>query len=180
MRFICTACLICTTLSPSRVFGNDTDAHLVSKTPQSIDIELTTHLGDDQTFVEGDILSFYLSLNHDAYVYVFLQDATGSVAQLYPNRHDSAHWFQAGLFLPLPNKASAFRYRAGAPFGKDIVWTFAVSKPLANPLKYAEAESLPATMDEIQKEFLSYAKKNQLAIGTTKLEIIVKQKGIAN
>ncbi len=38
-----------------------------------ININITTHLGDHQTFMEGDVISFFLSLDKDAYLLVIYE-----------------------------------------------------------------------------------------------------------
>ena len=47
--------------------------------PKNIDVKITTHLGDRQEFVEGDRISFLLSLERDAHVYLFYRDAADSM-----------------------------------------------------------------------------------------------------
>ncbi|MDH3389796.1 MAG: DUF4384 domain-containing protein, partial [Gammaproteobacteria bacterium] len=53
--------------------------------PRQVDVRLTTHLGDQQSFVDGDRISFLLSLESDAYVYLFYRDAEANLLQLLPN-----------------------------------------------------------------------------------------------
>ncbi len=50
--------------------------------PVPIEVGLTTHLGDRQSFVDGDRISFLLSLERDAYVYLFYRDADKNLLQL--------------------------------------------------------------------------------------------------
>ena len=38
---------------------------------ESIPLDLTTHLGDQQKFVDGDEIQFLLSLGQDAYIYMY-------------------------------------------------------------------------------------------------------------
>ena len=43
---------------------------------QTIPVELTTHLGDQQQFIDGDEIQFLLSLGSDAYIYMYYIDAS--------------------------------------------------------------------------------------------------------
>lgn len=100
-----------------------TDKH--AKAPQSVNIEITTHLGDQQSFVEQDIISFLISLDHVAFLYVFYQDASGLVYQLVPGKAQAEHYFQPGFYIPFPPENSAFQFVVQAPFGKEQLWVFA-------------------------------------------------------
>lgn len=92
---------------------------------ESVNIEITTHLGDQQSFVEQDIISFLISLDHAAFLYVFYQDASGLVYQLIPGKAQAEHYFQPGFYIPFPPENSAFQFVVQAPFGEEQLWVFA-------------------------------------------------------
>lgn len=94
-------------------------------TLQPVTLELTTHLGDDQHFREGDSIRLLISLDQDAYVLLVYEDAEFNLIQLLPNQHQRSHYFQAGLFIPFPPQNASFDLTVQAPFGKDRVWAFA-------------------------------------------------------
>lgn len=102
------------------------DNHLVSP-EKSINISITTHLGENQIFNEGDVVSFLLNLDRDAYVLLVYQDAAGNLAPLFPVNDKG--WVMAGDFLPFPNEDMGLRFVVNAPFGQEKVWAFAASKP---------------------------------------------------
>jgi hypothetical protein len=95
-----------------------------------INLSITTHLGDEQTFREGDIVSFYVNLEENAYLVIIYQDASGQLNVLLPNALHTNNFFNAGLFIPIPNEQNPFQFRITPPFGKETLWVFASNKPL--------------------------------------------------
>lgn len=96
-----------------------------SMTLQSVNLEITSHLGDQQNFVEQDVISFFISLDKATYLYAFYQDASGDVYQLIPGKARAEHYFQPGFYIPFPAKDSAFQFVVQAPFGEEQIWIFA-------------------------------------------------------
>ena len=93
--------------------------------PEIIDVNLTTHLGDQQSFVAGDRVSFLLSLERDAYVYLFYLDAESNLLQLLPNQRLTNHYFDAGLFIPVPDRQQPFHFTIQPPHGEELMVAFA-------------------------------------------------------
>jgi len=93
-------------------------------------LAVTTHLGDTRQFLEGDLVSFYVSLDARAYLTILYQDSSGSVNVLLPNEFHSDNYFQAGLFIPIPNEQNPFQFRITAPFGREALWVLASDRPL--------------------------------------------------
>ncbi|NOX92397.1 MAG: DUF4384 domain-containing protein [Gammaproteobacteria bacterium] len=101
----------------------------------SIHVTITTHLGDEQHFREGDEISLLLSLNHDAYVLLVYQDASGDLVKLFPVRKDDNGRVSAGDFMPFPRRADGLRLVVAPPFGEEQVWAFATAEAFpARPL----------------------------------------------
>ena len=138
-----------------------------------INIELTTHLGDKQTFSEGDRLSFLLSLNQPAFVYLFYEDATGNVLQIIPNRDNANHYFNTGYFQKIPGDADNFRFIVQAPFGQEAIYAFATDaefidltrRPLANGLSQT-SESIAAIEKNIKLQSQGQFGKAELRLHT--------------
>jgi len=115
---------------------------------QPVDVNITTHLGDQQSFVDGDRISFLLSLDNDAYVYLFYRDAAANLLQLLPNERMPNHFFNAGLFMPVPSAQQAFQFTVQPPYGDEFIYAIASSndalvfpgKPLANGLILLERD----------------------------------------
>jgi len=93
--------------------------------PARIPVELTTHLGDQQLFIEGDEIQFLLSLGSDAYVYMYHMDTTGAITQLIPDARQQGHFYNAGYFMTLPEYDDGYRFIVSAPYGEHRVWVFA-------------------------------------------------------
>lgn len=90
-----------------------------------IEVEITTHLGDRQTFVEGDEIFFLLTLSHDAYIYLYYQDAGAAIYELIPNEKSTAHFYRKGFYMRLPSSTDDFQFRIQAPFGDENLFVFA-------------------------------------------------------
>ena len=116
--------------------------------PRQVDVRITTHLGDQQSFVDGDRISFLLSLDSDAYVYLFYRDAAANLLQLVPNERMVDHFFSAGLFMPVPSAQQKFQFTVQPPYGDEFIYAIASDndalvfpgKPLANGLILLTAE----------------------------------------
>ena len=91
----------------------------------SIPLELTTQMGDQQQFVEGDELQFLLSLGEDAFIYMYFIDASGKITRLLPSPEQSGHFYKAGYFLTIPEYKDLYRFRVKPPFGEESIWVFA-------------------------------------------------------
>ena len=100
-------------------------ASALAADPQDIDVSITTHLGDRQQFVAGDRISFLLSLERDAHVYLFYRDADANLLQLLPNERMPDHFFSAGLFMPVPNRTQPFQFIVSPPYGEESMVAFA-------------------------------------------------------
>ena len=88
-------------------------------------VEITTHLGDQQTFFEGDVISFLLSLDRDSYVYLFYVDAGANVIQIYPNQQSGSHFYEKGFYMPIPPLQTSFEFKIKPPFGREALFAFA-------------------------------------------------------
>jgi hypothetical protein len=121
---------------------------------RSINLSVTTHLGDTQSFRDGDIVSFYVSLDKDAYLIIIYQDARGQLSVLLPNPLYPDNFFRAGLFVPIPNEHNPFQFRITPPFGKETLWVFASDKPLedASPVLSQLNGSLASVRNTINQQ----------------------------
>lgn len=96
--------------------------------PESIPLELTTYLGDQQQFIEGDEIQFLLSLGQDAYIYMYYIDAANNITQILPNENQRSNFYMAGYFLTIPEYENLYRFTIGEPFGNESIWVFASDK----------------------------------------------------
>lgn len=139
--------------------------------PEPISVEITTHLGDQQSFVDGDVISFLLSLDRDAYIYLYYQDASANIFQIFPNRRSGNHFYRKGFFMPLPPSQINFQFKIQPPFGDEKLSVFATdnadvrleARPLNNGLSM-----VTATIREIEA---SFRQQSDLQFGSASLII---------
>jgi len=96
-----------------------------SQTLQTIPVELTTTVGHQQSFVEGEEIQFLLSLGDDAYVYMYHIDAAGKIYQILPSAQQNSHFYKQGFFLTIPNYEKLFRFIVSQPYGDATIYLFA-------------------------------------------------------
>lgn len=133
-------------------------AHATPDNERSINVEITTHLGDKQTFQQGDVVSFLVSLDRDAYVLIIYEDAEHNLWQVIPNPHRTSGHYESGLFISVPDRNEPFEFVVSPPLGKETIWVFATEKALPelpgkeldNGLKKL-SDDLPAILSAIRK-----------------------------
>jgi hypothetical protein len=97
-----------------------------------IQLEITTYLGDRQTFAEGDNLSFLVTLYKDAYLLVLYETSQHQLIQLLPHRYSTARKYKAGIYIPVPDESARYHFVIAPPFGKERVLAFAADRTLPN------------------------------------------------
>lgn len=97
-----------------------------------IQVEITTHLGDGQSFVAGDAIAFFLSLDRDAYIVAVYEDARHRRIQIIPNANQEGNYYRSGIFHPIPGEAAPFRFLVTEPFGTESLCVFATEAPMAD------------------------------------------------
>jgi len=135
-------------------------------------LAVTTHLGDAQSFQEGDIVSFYISLDKDAYLTVIYQDAGNRLHLLIPNALYRNNFYKAGLFIPIPNEQNPFQFRIAAPFGKETLWVFASDQPFSDlPPQTASQDStqLAGDMEAIRDSLIKHSLRRKALFDETSL-----------
>mgnify|MGYP002632182528 CR=1 FL=1 len=135
---------------------------LVADSLQRIDVTITTHLGDEQRFSQGDAISFLLSLDKAAHIYLYYQTGEQQVLQLLPNQWQKNH-YEAGLFIPFPAPEAQFNFTILPPFGEDKLWIFAsdaaaIELPTASSINGLQGINL--SIDQIRQKI-----KNQSRSG---------------
>ena len=94
-----------------------------------LEIGLTTHLGDKQTFNAGDEIRFLITANRPAFVVAIYQDAEGALWQLMPSKMFPSNKIAAGLYMPFPSAQDPVRLVAQPPKGTEAVWLLAAESP---------------------------------------------------
>ncbi len=97
-----------------------------------ITLEITTHLGDNQKFVNGDTISFFVSMDRDAYLLILYQNARKELIQILPNAYNKNNFYKKGNFFQIPNEKKPFKFKISAPFGREKIMAFASSRSFPN------------------------------------------------
>lgn len=117
-------------LAPRPVLPGDPSKGAPKESP--IQVEITTHLGDGQSFVAGDTIAFFLSLDTDAHIVAVYKDAHHRRVQIIPNRNQKSDYYRSGIFHPIPGKDAPFRFLVTEPFGMETLCVFASKTPIAD------------------------------------------------
>jgi len=142
-------------LSALHLSGSTIATEITSETT-AIHVTITTHLGDEQHFREGDEISLLLNLNHNAYVLLVYQDAKGNLIKLFPVRKNDNGWVHAGDFIPFPRRTDGLRLVVAPPFGEERVWAFAAAKAFpAQPL--LDIPNIKALRTRLQQSGIFYS-----------------------
>jgi hypothetical protein len=94
-----------------------------------IRLELTSHLGDGQTYTEGESISYFVNLDRDAYLLLIYEDAGGNLIRILPNKYSGKGFYRKGSTVEIPGENDGFEFTITPPFGVERVWAFAASVP---------------------------------------------------
>lgn len=79
---------------------------------------------------EGDHLTIKVTSEVDAYLYVLYETATGETYQVFPNQLQRNNLVKARQTVRVPGETDLFRWRVGAPYGKEVVKVIATKEPV--------------------------------------------------
>lgn len=113
---------------------------LAEPTADPIHLQVASHLGDGQTYQEGESVTWFVSADRDAYLLLLYEDVSHNLIQIYPNRYSDKTPIKAGSFVQIPGKKDRFEFTITAPFGLERVRAFASSSPF-NPLPATELDN---------------------------------------
>lgn len=130
----------------------------------TIPVELTTSVGHQQSFVEGEEIQFLLSLGDDAYVYMYHVDADGKIKQILPSAQQSSHFYKKGFFLTIPNYEKVFRFIVRQPYGDETIHVFASDQSLLDDNDDTSVDS--TSIRDIRKQIIN---RSTAAFGEDKL-----------
>lgn len=99
---------------------------------ENINIEITSHLGDEKEFFQGDQINFLISMDKDAYLLLVYQTSQNQLIQLYPNRHMPNKKYKAGVYFQIPDDHTPYQFEITPPYGRETVWIFASSTSFPN------------------------------------------------
>jgi hypothetical protein len=155
---------------PNLVFASVKSSKL-----ETINIEITSHLGDKQAFINGDVIRFLINLDVDSYITVIYQTAEGQLVQLLPNQKEKNTLYKAGLFISVPSENVPYKFTIQPPYGKEKVWVFASDKSgnklsgtvLSNGLKVVTT-SIQKIKEKIQGYSIKHYGQSSFILHTVK------------
>lgn len=96
---------------------------------ETIHLQVASHLGDGQTYQDGDSVTWFVSADRDAYLLLIYEDVARNLIQLLPNRYSGNAPIKAGSFVQIPGKQDRFEFTITAPYGLERVRAFAATRP---------------------------------------------------
>ncbi|MBU0675818.1 MAG: DUF4384 domain-containing protein [Proteobacteria bacterium] len=94
-----------------------------------IKLEVTSHLGDGRTYQEGEVVTFFVSTDRDAYLLLIYEDAVHNLIQILPNQYSGNGFFRRGNLMGVPGPNDRFEFVIQAPFGVEYLRAFASATP---------------------------------------------------
>lgn len=138
----------------------------------SLTVEITTTLGQQARFAEGDVVRFLISLERPAFVQGILEDAAGRLTQIYPSAEnlDSQVVHPAGRYMSIPSDRAG--YPVVAPFGREVVWLIASDRPLPRfgVARTGSLVRIDGTVAQWQAKLEVYAARCGCALGKARVE----------
>lgn len=112
------------------LFLHPVNAQVNGSPKVAIQVELTTHLGNQPYFVAGDTYHLLVKLNQSAYLRLYYQNNAGPLLQIYPLSPLESGFHGPGYFFPLTSKKNTMTFKVTLPLGTEKFWLFACDKPL--------------------------------------------------
>ncbi len=132
----------------------------------SMQVDLTSYLGEDQYFAQEDELSFLISLSSDAWLYMYYENAEGKVFQLIPSVLYQENRVLAGDFIPFPSENAGFQLQITPPFGTERVWLVATQKPIIETNAFnQDLQELPSSLESVQNYYRNTIRQSRQRFG---------------
>lgn len=143
---------------------------------EGMHVDITSFIGDKQSFRVGDELSFLISLNENAWLYMYYENAEGNVYQLMPSVLYTDNHASAGDFIAFPSLDAAFNLEISPPFGEEHVWLLASEKELTLP-RYANHNltEIEVSLADIKSDFEKLTHTNRLRTSEDVLTFTTKK-----
>lgn len=130
---------------------------------ERLHVDITSFIGDEQSFRIGDELSFLISLNENAWLYMYYENSEGNVYQLIPSVLHPDNHVSAGDFIPFPSVEAAFRLEISPPFGEERVWLLATEQQLSLPsLTNNKLRELSISLTDMQSDLKKMTQENRI------------------
>lgn len=115
-----------------------------------LQVNITTQMGKNGLFLEGDGVQFLVNLNRSAYLVLILEDANAQMTKLYPVDTDSSEVRKSPAASYVSFPSDNMYYRVTPPFGSESVWAIASSKPVPDDVFHTSANGATITLSEIE------------------------------
>lgn len=118
---------------------------------ERLHVDITSYLGDGQQFYSGDELSFLISLNENAWLYMYYENSQGKVYQLIPSVLYPNNYVKANDFIEFPADDAHFHLEVSPPFGRERVWIFASHREITlMEVSNTDLDELSISLQKIQ------------------------------
>jgi hypothetical protein len=120
---------------------------------------LSTPRGPRPSYRVGETMVVAVQPTQDAYVYCYYQDATGTIARIFPNRFQPDPFLHAGMRIEIPPEGTkSFAIRFDKPGGNEAVACLGADREvglrLPSTLKAQDLEPLPVSgLDDVAGQF---------------------------
>ncbi|MDZ4820340.1 MAG: DUF4384 domain-containing protein [Planctomycetota bacterium] len=107
----------------------------------------------DRFYRDGDSMRVLVTSEVDAYVYVLYKQADGKILQIFPNSAQPTSHVLAKKTFSIPATESLFRWKVGAPFGKEAIKVIASKDPIeALSAKELQKQQFNPVNTDVQKQ----------------------------
>jgi hypothetical protein len=131
----------------------------VGPPPDPLRLVLSTPRGPRPQYRVGETMVLSVQPTQDAYIYCYYQDASGTVARIFPNRFQPDPFLHAGKQIEIPPAGvKSFALRFDKPGSTEAVACLGADREvglrLPNTLKAQDLEPLPvAGLDDVAAQF---------------------------
>jgi len=111
---------------------------------------------DKVTYTEGDLVEITVAADLDCYLRLFYLGGDHKTYQIFPNQHQPDAAMKKGQPIRLGGAGGAFKLRAKAPFGNEILMAVASSRPFTDAENFRFQNDLVKEFQSTNLEALSH------------------------
>lgn len=145
----------------------------VAEGTRPFDVQIASAKAGKDRYAPGESIALRISASRDAHLYCYMQDESGQVLRVFPNRFAKDSLVKAGNPLSLPND-SRFELFANDKRVTETITCFAAEQDLGKQLSAqalgADFEYLPVASLEALRDLFLIAAEGQIAQGVYRVE----------
>lgn len=84
----------------------------------------------DITYYPGEEIVISAKANRDAYLTIIDVGTSGTVRQLFPNKHQTNNFVRKGQIIQIPSRHAGYKYRIQGPAGTELIKAIVTSEPV--------------------------------------------------